>query len=245
MAVRREAGVAEREQQKLSLAVGLRVFARHGFDFGVAGHISARDALDPDTFWVNPFGADFAAIRASDLLLLNGSGELLAGDGQVNRSAFLIHAQIHSARPDCLAVAHAHSIYGMAWSTLGRTLAPLTQNACAFYDDHVLVPYQGPVLAEDEGAHIARTLAHRKAAILENHGLLTLGASVEEAVWWFIVLERSCQIQLLAEAAGTPNPVTAEIARRAYSGIGTPEAARRSAAPLFARVLREEPDVGT
>ncbi len=99
----------------------------------LAGHITARDPEWTDHFWVNPFGKHFSRIRVSDLLLVNAQGEIVVGDGPVNQAAFAIHAAIHEARPDVIAAAHTHSLYGKAWSTLGRTLDPLTQDSCAFY----------------------------------------------------------------------------------------------------------------
>ncbi len=104
-----------------------------------------------------------------------------------------------------VAAAHAHSLYGKTWASLGRLLDPLTQDACSFYQDHALFDdYTGVVLDLNEGQRIAQTLGERKAAILRNHGLLTVGHSVDETAWWFITMERSCQVQLMAEAAGKP-----------------------------------------
>lgn len=183
----------ERLHRKQRLAAAFRLFARYGFDEGVAGHITARDPGDPDSFWVNPFGVYFGHIRVSDLILVNGSGEILAGDHPVNAAAFAIHSQIHAARPEAIAAAHAHSIYGKTWSTLGRPLDPLTQDACSFFNDHVVFDdYTGVVLDPREGQRIGQTLGTAKAAILRNHGLLTVGHSVDEAAWWFIAMERCC-----------------------------------------------------
>ena len=109
----------------------------------------------------------------------------------MNTAAFAIHSAVHAARPDVIAAAHSHSIYGKSWSSLGRLLDPLTQDACAFYDDHALFDdYTGVVLDPEEGKRIAHALGERKAVILRNHGLLTVGHSVDEAVWWFITMER-------------------------------------------------------
>ena len=130
---------------------------------------------------------------------------MVEGEGGVNTAAFAIHSAVHAARPDVIAAAHSHSIYGKSWSSLGRLLDPLTQDACAFFEDHALFDdYTGVVLDPDEGKRIAHTLGDHKAVILRNHGLLTVGHSVDEAVWWFVTMERTCQAQLLAEAAGTP-----------------------------------------
>ncbi len=108
-----------------------------------------------------------------------------------------------------MAAAHTHSIYGKSWSSLDRLLDPLTQDACSFYQDHSLFDdYTGVVLQLDEGKRIAIALREKKAIILRNHGLLTVGHSVDEAAWWFVAMERSCQAQLRAEAAGTPSSST-------------------------------------
>ena len=130
-----------------------------------------------DHFWVNPFAVDFSLIKASDLILVNHDGEVVEGDYAVNAAAFAIHSQVHAARPDVHAAAHAHSINGKAFSSLGRLLDPLTQDVCAFYGDHaVFDDYTGVVLDTEEGKRIAHALGDNKAAILRNHGLLTVGA---------------------------------------------------------------------
>ena len=148
---------------------------------------------------------NFKQIRVKDLLLVNDRGEVVEGNWPLNTAAFVIHSQIHAARADVVSAAHAHSVHGKAWSSLRRPLDPLTQDACAFYGDHVLFDdYTGVVLELEEGKRIAHALGGCKAAILSNHGLLTVGHSVDEAAWWFITMERTCQAQLLAEAAGTP-----------------------------------------
>ena len=79
---------------------------------------------------------NFKQIRVKDLILVNNRGEVVDGNWPVNPAAFAIHSQIHAARPDVVAAAHAHSVYGKAWSSLRRPLDPLTQDACAFYGDH-------------------------------------------------------------------------------------------------------------
>lgn len=127
---------------------------------------------------------------------------MLEGNHPVNPAAFAIHSHIHRARPDVEAVAHTHSRYGRAWSALGRLLDPINQDVLAFYDDLALYSDYGGVAVEmSEGQRIVNALGSKKAAILRNHGLLTVGKSVDEAAWWFIALERSCEVQLLVEAA--------------------------------------------
>jgi ribulose-5-phosphate 4-epimerase/fuculose-1-phosphate aldolase len=234
----------ERLHRKQRLAAAFRLFAQFGFDEGIAGHITARDPEFPDHFWVNPFGVYFGHMRVSDLVLVNEQGEVVKGDRPINAAAFAIHSQIHAARPDIVAASHSHSLYGKAWASLGRLLDPLTQDACSFYEDHaVFDDYTGVVLEPTEGQRIAAALAQKKAVILKNHGLLTVGQTVDEAAWWFITMERSCQAQLLAEAAGKPQPIKPEVARLTQTQVGTPFLGWFSFQPLYDKIVREEPDL--
>jgi ribulose-5-phosphate 4-epimerase/fuculose-1-phosphate aldolase len=234
----------ERLYRKQRLAASFRLFGRLGFDEGIAGHITARDPEHLDHFWVNPFGMSFSHIRVSDLVRVNDRGDVVEGDACVNEAAFAIHSQVHAARPDVIAAAHAHSVYGKAWSTLRRLLDPLTQDSCAFYEDHALfADYTGVVLDTGEGMRLARELGAKKAIILGNHGLLTVGHSIEEAVFWFISMERSCQVQLLAEAAGTPVPIDPANAALTATQVGSHEAGFFNFSPLYAKIARDEPDL--
>ncbi|MFB2919798.1 class II aldolase/adducin family protein [Aerosakkonema funiforme] len=234
----------ERLYRKQHLAAAFRLFARYGFDEGVAGHITARDPELQDHFWVNPFGMHFKHICVSDLVLVNTKGEVVEGDKPINAAAFAIHSQVHAARPDVVAAAHAHSLYGKSWSTLGRLLDPLTQDACAFYEDCGLFDdYTGVVLEPEEGKRIAEALGENKALILRNHGLLTVGHSVDEAAWWFITMERSCQAQLMAEAVGKPIAIAPNVARLTYSQIGSHYMGWFSFQPLYQTIVRQEADL--
>jgi ribulose-5-phosphate 4-epimerase/fuculose-1-phosphate aldolase len=169
---------------------------------------------------------------------------VVEGSRAINPSAFAIHAAIHRARPDVDAAAHSHSTFGKAWSSLGRRLDPITQDHCDFYEDHGLYDdFRGRVLDLDEGEAMASALGTGKALVLRNHGLLTVGQSIEEATWWFLRMERCCEIQLLAEAAGAPVLVDEAAARQVYGEQGTPIAGWFSAQPLFDQVLADEPDL--
>ena len=233
-----------RLHRKQRLAAAFRLFARAGFDEGVAGHITARDPEDPERFWVNPFGMHFAHIRVSDLIQVDASGAVVEGKARVNRAAFAIHSRIHAARKDVIAVAHSHSMYGRTLSALGRKLDPLTQDACAFYGDHGLFDdYTGVVLETSEGDRIAEALGSHKALILRNHGLLTVGGSVEAAVYWFLSMDRCCQTQLMAEAAGEPVLIEPDNAKKTYGQVGTDAVGFLSFQPLYAKVVDDEPDL--
>lgn len=234
----------ERLHRKQRLASAFRLFAKFGFSEGVAGHITARDPELHDHFWVNPFGMHFAHIRVSDLILVNEKGDVVEGNRPVNEAAFAIHSRLHMARPDVVAAAHAHSLYGKTWASLGRLLDPLTQDACAFYEDHALFdPFSGVVLSEGEGVKLAAALGNKKAAILQNHGILTVGATIEAAAWWYISMEDAARAQLLAEAAGTPKPIPHDVAKLTHSQVGTEQGGYYSFQPLWDWIVAEEPDL--
>ncbi|KAI0868838.1 class II aldolase and Adducin domain-containing protein [Hypoxylon argillaceum] len=231
----------ERQYLRERLALAFRIFAKLGFDEGVAGHITVRDPIDTTTFWVNPFGVAWPLLKASDLIRVDHDGQIVDG-GPVrllNVAAYMIHSAVHEARPDINAVAHSHSIHGRAFSTLGRNLEITTQDACAFHNDIARYDsFGGIVLGPEEGHSIAEALGPKKAAILANHGLLTCGKTIESCVFWFMSLERCCQAQLLADAAaagrgGATVKVADEEAAFTYKTVGAEVAGWFSAKPTF------------
>ncbi len=235
----------ERTHRKAKLAGALRVFGKFGFGEGVAGHITVRDPEYPEYFWVNPFGMSFRHITSSDLILVDHDGNVVYGSSHVNRAAFVLHSAIHEARPDVVAAAHSHSVHGKAFSSLGIPLAPLTQDSCIFYEDHTVIAEQGGavVFEVDAGKEFASKFPTGKAAIHQNHGLFTVGETVDEAAFWFITKERSCQAQLLAPAAGDPIEINHEFASYTAEQTGFPLAGWFSFQPLWEEISRTEPDL--
>jgi ribulose-5-phosphate 4-epimerase/fuculose-1-phosphate aldolase len=187
----------------------------------------------------------FKQIRVRDLILVNHQGAIVDGNWPLNAAAFAIHGAIHAARPDVVAAAHSHSVHGKTLSSLHTELLPLTQDACAFYDDHALFDeFTGVVLDSEEGKRIAHALGDNKAVILANHGLLTVGTtSVDEAAWWFITMERTCQAQLLADAAGTAVTIDHEVALASAPMVGAPMAGWRAFQPLYEWIVQRQPDL--
>ncbi len=117
----------------------------------------------------------------------------------LNTAAYMIHSAIHKARPDVMCAAHSHSIYGRTWCSLGRKIDSLTQDSCAFHNDHVVYDsFNGVVLAEKEGNDIAACLGDKKAALLQNHGLLTVGQTVEEVSSTLLFAVSDCGLLLMA-----------------------------------------------
>ena len=234
----------ERQHRKKMLAVALRIFARAGYDEGLAGHVTVRDPELEDHFWVNPHGLHFSRVKMSDLVLVDGTGKVVVGSRGVNNVAFQVHSAIHRARPDVISAAHAHTIYGRAFSAMGTALLPIVQEACAFHDDHILYSdWDGLILEDEQSQRIAGALGSKRAAILQHHGLITVGGSVEEAAWWFMTLDRCCQMQLVAQAAGTPLTLSPAQAAIAHKQFGNPDVARFSFEILADMLVSEEPEV--
>jgi len=237
----------ERTYLKGRLALAFRIFGKLGYDEGVAGHITLRDPVDPTTFWVNPFGVAFSLIKSSDLILVDHDGKVIDGGPcrLLNTAAYMIHAAVHSARPDVICAAHSHSIYGRAYCALGKPLDITTQDSCAFYNDHAVYDsFKGVVLAKEEGENIAKALGPKKAVLLQNHGLLTVGQTVDATVFWFTSLEKCCHAQLLADAAAGGKGISTlkideEDAAFTYKSVGTPRAGWFSAKPAFDVMMKE------
>ncbi|KAI4862000.1 class II aldolase/adducin N-terminal [Hypoxylon rubiginosum] len=241
----------ERQYQKQHLAAVFRVFAKQGFDEGVSGHVSLRDPVNPEHFWINPLSTHFAQIRVSDLVLVNQRGEVLPGGAQstINAPAFAIHSEIHKARPDLNAACHAHSVHGKAFSCFGRPIEMLFQDAVRFYNDLAVYPrYGGTVLSTEEGARIARALGPTKRnVILQNHGMITCGRTVDEAAFLFIALDRCCHAQMLANAAAGPGfekqYIRDEEAEFTHRKSGNSSKMWLGFQPYYDQVVQEDPTV--
>ncbi|GAA6002809.1 uncharacterized protein JCM10292_001312 [Rhodotorula paludigena] len=203
---------AEKTYLKTRLALACRIFAQYGLDHHVAGHLTVRVPDEPTSFYVNPFGLAFKLMTAEDIITVSHDGEVIGGGKPgrrvVNKAGFLIH----KARPDVQAICHSHSPYGKAWSTLGLPLECTTQDSCSFYGRQaVLDSFGGVVLSKSEGARIAEKLGNGTLIILQNHGLLTVGTSIDAAVAWFLLAEEQCKVQLLANAAAANPALNASV----------------------------------
>jgi ribulose-5-phosphate 4-epimerase/fuculose-1-phosphate aldolase len=239
---------AERLSRKQRLAAAYRIFSRYKFDMGGAGHITVRDPELTDHFWVNPLGVHFSQIRVSDLMLVSHKGEIAQPPARarpvLNGAAFAIHSRLHAARPDVNAAAHSHSLYGKAFSTLGKLLDPITQDSAAFYQDHALLDrFTGVVFDLEEGDKIAETLGDKHAIILQNHGLLTVSETLDGCVWRYMAMENACQTQLIAEAAGKTISMPHEVAVLTQTQAGSERVMWSGFQPYWEWITAEEPDL--
>lgn len=216
---------AHRQHLKERLVAACRAFALQGFDYGFAGHLTVRDPENPGLYWTNPMCVHFAQVKVSNLICADHNGNVVEGSYAINRAGFVLHAAVHEQHQDIVAMCHAHTVYGTAFASLGKPLAPISQDAAAFFEDHVVIGDEaGKVAVEVQGGNkVANAFAGVKAAIHQNHGLLTASRhSIDSAAFWFIALERCCQQQLMIEATGiTPKEVTAERARYSREHVGS------------------------
>src|ERR1700754_1963171 len=238
---------AHRQHLKKRLVAACRAFAIQGFDYGFAGHLTIRDPERPHLYWTNPMCVHFAQVKVSNLILVDHDGKVVEGDYAVNRAGFVLHAAVHAAHPDILAMCHAHTVYGTAFAALGKPLEPITQDAAAFFDDHVVIGDEGGKVAVETkaGNKVANAFAGVKAAIHQNHGLLTASRhSIDAAAFWFIALERCCHQQLLVDATGIkPTYVSAERARYSREHVGSEYIGWLHFQTIWEQVAAEQPDL--
>ena len=212
---------ASRAHRLRRLALAYRLFgALHWGEQG-DGHISARDPERTDCFWLLRYGVPFGEATVRDLVLVGPDGSLVDGDGEINPAAYHIHWPVHEARPDIVSAVHTHTPYGTPWSSCAEPFSMICQEAIAFHDDNVVFD-DGEVDIQnlDGGKRIGAALGDNKLAILRNHGLLTVGASVDEAMGWYLMAERVAEVHCKAPR---PQPIGNEDARRVANTIGTPQ----------------------
>jgi ribulose-5-phosphate 4-epimerase/fuculose-1-phosphate aldolase len=237
----------ERQHRKERLVAACRAFALHNLDYGFAGHLTVRDPEFPELYWTNPMAVHFSQVKLSNLILANHVGKVVEGEYAVNRAGFVLHAAVHEANPDIVAMCHAHTVYGTAFAALGRPLDPITQDAAAFFEDHVVIKDEAGAVAVEEkaGLSVADYFKNVKAAIHQNHGLLTVSRhSIEAAAFWFIALERCCQQQLLVEATGIkPIMVPEHSSRYSRDNVGSEYIGWLHFQPIYEQLGQTSPDM--
>jgi ribulose-5-phosphate 4-epimerase/fuculose-1-phosphate aldolase len=208
--------VALRIHRKRRLALAYRVFGAMGWGSLGDGHVSARDPERPDCFWLGRYGVPFTFMTTDDLVLVRADGTV-EGGGHINAAAYYIHAPVHEARPDIVSAAHCHTPYGTPFSATVTKLAPISQEACAFFDDHEIFDDEElDIRSTDGGKRIAAALGGARAVILRNHGLLTVGTTVDSAMGHFLLMERCAEVQIKAIGA---QAISDESARRVHEGF--------------------------
>ncbi|MDL2351233.1 MAG: aldolase [Pseudomonadota bacterium] len=205
--------VAAERQARVDLAAAHRLAVHYGYHEGIDNHFTLLLPGHADRFLLAPFGLHWSEVRASDFLVADFAGNVLAGKGPVEDTAFHIHAPLHAARPDVQCVLHTHMPYATALSMLeDPTLLMASQNAIGFDGLVALCDYAGFALDSSEGARMARALGSKTVLLLRNHGVVTTGTSVADAFNTLYFFERAAMTQILAQSSGlavgcVPEPV--------------------------------------
>jgi ribulose-5-phosphate 4-epimerase/fuculose-1-phosphate aldolase len=232
---------------RVDLAACFRMAARHGLEEGICNHFSALVPGYDDLFIVNPYGYAFRELTASQLLICDFHGNVIAGEGRPEATAFYIHARIHKALPRAKVAFHTHMPYATALSmTEGeQPLIFAGQTALKFYGRTAVDSnYNGLALDEREGDRIAAAVGDADIVFMKHHGVMVLAPTIAEAWDDLYYLERACQVQCLALSTGRKVvPVDPAIAQAAYRQMreGDSESARLHLEAIKRTLDLEEP----
>jgi ribulose-5-phosphate 4-epimerase/fuculose-1-phosphate aldolase len=197
--------IASEWQTRVDLAACYRLCALYGWDDGIYTHISAAVPGEPDRYLINAFGLRFDEVTASNLVKDDGAGNVVGAiSAPVNRSGFRLHAAVHKARPDAACVMHLHHPAGIAVGLQENGLLPLSPYALRFCGALAYHDSEGIAMTPDEQARLVHDLGARPAMLMRNHGSLTVGRTIAEAFVLMETLDRACEVQLRAQAAGVP-----------------------------------------
>jgi ribulose-5-phosphate 4-epimerase/fuculose-1-phosphate aldolase len=186
------------------LACAYRLFDHFGWHELIYNHITVRVPSESRHFLINPFGLMYREVTASNLVKIDIDGDIVMGEHPVNRAGFVIHSAIHRARDDAHAVAHTHTTAGQAVSCQEAGLLPMSFSALMFHHRLAYHDFEGITLDLEEQERLLNDLGDKSAMILRNHGLLTCGPTLADAFQEMYQLQRSCEVQVAALAAGAP-----------------------------------------
>jgi ribulose-5-phosphate 4-epimerase/fuculose-1-phosphate aldolase len=234
-------------QARVDLAACFRMASRLGMHEGICNHLSAMVPGRDDVFLVNPYGWAFSEITASRLLVCDFHGNVVAGEGMPEATAFHIHARLHMKHPRAAAAFHTHMPNATALAMLeGPPLAWAGQTALKFYGRTAVdEDYNGLALDEAEGDRIAAAMGEADIVFMKNHGVMVVGPTIAEAWDDLYYLERAAEAQRLALATGRPlKPVPHAVAQRAYEQmrLGDADSARLHLESIKRILAKQEPD---
>ncbi|XP_023601184.1 alpha-adducin isoform X6 [Myotis lucifugus] len=197
---------------RCKLAAFYRLADLFGWSQLIYNHITTRVSSEQEHFLIVPFGLLYSEVTASSLVKINLQGDVVDRGSTnlgVNQAGFTLHSAIYAARPDVKCVVHIHTPAGAAVSAMKCGLLPISPEALSLgevaYHD-----YHGILVDEEEKVLIQKNLGPKsKVLILRNHGLVSVGESVEEAFYYIHNLVVACEIQVrtLASAGGPDNLV--------------------------------------
>ena len=195
------------DQDRHDLAAAIRLAAHFDYHEGICNHFSVQCSGSEERYLINSYGVHWSEMTAEKLLMIDGEGNVIEGDGVVEASARNIHISSHRSNPRHKAIMHTHMPYATALTMLeGGRLLNAHQTACRYhgrigYDDS----FGGVAVTEEEGERIAAaTKANQNIDVmfLANHGVVVSASSVAMAFDDLYYLERACRQQVLAMSTG-------------------------------------------
>lgn len=211
----------EQRNGKETLAYACRILAMTGQEAGLAGQISCRSER-PDAYWTLRFGLGFDEATPDDFIEVDRDLNTLTGDGMAN-PATRFHLWVYDARPDVKSLIHAHSPWASSLAAARQPLVIAQMDMTPLHDDCAFLgDWPGVPIADQEGVLISQALGGKRAIILAHHGYLTAGASIEEATYLSVYLERAARMQIRAQAFGPLTPVDDALAKEAHDYLLKP-----------------------
>jgi ribulose-5-phosphate 4-epimerase/fuculose-1-phosphate aldolase len=228
---------AERKA-RIELAAAYRIFNMLGWVEMIFNHITVRVPGPEVRFLINPFGLHYSEITASSLLLIDIDGNpVREAKYPVNRAGFVIHSAIHGAVDGAHCVMHTHTTSGIAVACLKNGLSFDNFYGAMLHGQVAYHEFEGITVEEGERGRLVRSIGAKQAVILRNHGLLSWGASVPEAFMVLWTLQRACDVQIAASAAGQVNPIRPEVFEQTVREGGPAE--KRTCEDVFAALQRQ------
>jgi ribulose-5-phosphate 4-epimerase/fuculose-1-phosphate aldolase len=234
----RDLPVSEAERAaRVQLAACYRIFNHLGWVEMIFNHITLRVPGPEKLFLINPFGLHYSEITASSLLLIDIDGNpVREAKWPVNRAGFVIHSAIHGALADAHCVMHTHTTTGMAVACQKDGLSPTNFYAAQLHGGVAYHDFEGITVEDGEKARLVASIGAKRAVILRNHGLLAWGPSVAEAYMTLWTLQRACDVQIAASAAGALNPIRSDVFAQTVRESGPGE--KRTCDDVFAAMQR-------
>jgi ribulose-5-phosphate 4-epimerase/fuculose-1-phosphate aldolase len=228
---------AERKA-RIELAAAYRIFNMLGWVEMIFNHITVRVPGPDVRFLINPFGLHYSEITASNLLLIDIDGNpVREAKYPVNRAGFVIHSAIHGAIEGAHCVMHTHTTSGIAVACQKNGLSSDNFYGAMLHGQVAYHEFEGITVEEGERGRLVRSIGSKQAVILRNHGLLAWGPSVSEAFMVLWTLQRACDVQIAASAAGPVNPIRPEVFEQTVREGGPAE--KRTCDDVFAALQRQ------
>jgi ribulose-5-phosphate 4-epimerase/fuculose-1-phosphate aldolase len=241
----KEAPITEAERKaRVELAAAYRIFAMLGWTEMIFNHITVRVPGPEVRFLINPFGLHYSEVKASNLVLIDIEGNpVRETEWPVNRAGFVIHSAIHGSIPHAHCVMHTHTTTGLAVACLEEGLSPHNFYGAMLVGKVAYHEFEGVTVEPGERERLVRDIGDKPAVILRNHGLLAWGPSVPEAFMMLWTLQRACDVQIAASAAGAIHPIRPEVFPQTVREGGPAE--KRTCEDVFAALQRQLDAVDT